>query len=323
MDITERVISSCIEKADEGTRLDIWLSKRFTYQSRNQWQQYIENGKILLDGVKTRSSRKLISGEEVSFVIDRAEPEIDPSYEVVFEDEHFLLVNKSGRMPCHPAGAFYKNTLWYLLTLKYGKVYMSNRLDRETSGLVIVSKNPRAAQLISDMIASKDEITKKYIAIVHGNFGHSPLRADGFLVPDTNSIVMKKRAFFLKDKLPQDLSSDAESAETILTGKAFSDGLSVVEASPLTGRLHQIRATLYSLGYPLVGDKIYGVDENLYLKFADDTISEEEKKKLILPRQALHAYYLAFKHPVTGQRIEKEISISNDIKPLYEKCMGV
>lgn len=323
MDISDRVLSSRIEKTDEGVRLDIWLTRRFTYQSRNQWQQYIEDGKILLNGLKTRCSRKLISGEEVSFVIDKDEPEIDPSYEIVFEDEYLLLVNKSGCMPCHPSGAFYKNTLWYLLSLKYGKVYMGNRLDRETSGLVIVCKTPKAAQLISDMISAKGTMTKKYIALVHGDFTRELVKAEGFLDTDNKSIIRKKRAFFPKDNLPYNLSAEAEEAETLLQGKGFADGLSVVEASPLTGRLHQIRATLYSLGYPLVGDKIYGLDETMYLKFAEDAMSENEKKMLLLPRQALHAYYLAFKHPVTGEGIEKEISISDDIKPLYEKCMGV
>jgi RluA family pseudouridine synthase len=318
-DLSERIISSRAGDNAAGQRLDRYLSERFTYRSRKQWQDMIKGGDILLNGVKTRCSRILQGGEEISFVADTEEPPVELEYSIIYEDDFFYAVNKGGNLPCHPAGAYFKNTLWYDMCSKYGKVYVVNRLDRETSGLMLMGKSPEAAAKLSELFAAKDQLSKKYYALVEGEFT-GELHASGYLVSDATSEVRKKRRFVREN----DYSSVGESAVTNLAPVARGDGISLVEARPETGRLHQIRATLYSLGFPLLGDKLYGVDDTIYIRFSDGRATEDDYRKLKMRRQALHAYALKFTHPFTGEELEFNAPLPEDMKsfPLTDVCPG-
>lgn len=312
----ERKISSVVDGNAAGQRLDIWLSKRFTYHSRNQWQDIVKKGMILVNGKKSRSSRTLQEGDSVSFIPDVSEPGVNLNFRIEYEDENIILVNKPGNLPCHPAGPFFENTLWRKLSETYEKISIVNRLDRETSGLVIAAKSSEGASKFSELF-SEGKIEKKYIAIVFGEFPEK-LEAEGFLIGDASSEVRKKRKFVYECE-----SSGAETAFTHFRLLGKNRKFSVVEAAPKTGRLHQIRATLFSLGFPLAGDKLYGPDDTAYIRFAEGMLTEDDKVRLALPRQALHAYFLSFVHPFTGKDIKFEISIPEDILPLYMDCMGV
>lgn len=320
MGISERIISSRVDAVSAGQRLDLWLSRRFTYHSRNEWQNLIGGGSILLNGRKSRPSRIVQNGETVSFLFHGTEPEADLNYKIEYETDSFMLVNKPGNLSCHPAGLFYRNTLWYLLSLKYGSIYIINRLDRETSGLVLACRDSKCASLFANLFSQENSITKKYIAIVHGRF-EGTLSAKGFLMPDSKSAVRKKRIF--RENNDNGLFDGVETAETFFSEKCSGPEYSAVEAVPATGRFHQIRATLCSLGYPLVGDKLYGPDDNIYIRLSEGTLTDEDMKKLILPRQALHAFHLSFKDPLTRKNFEYEIPLPPDISPLYNLCSGV
>jgi RluA family pseudouridine synthase len=306
----ERQITTVIDNRGVGVRLDYWLTKRFTYLSRNQWQQQIKAGKLLLNGQKSRSARILKLNDQVTFISDRAEPPVVMEYSIVFEDDYFFVVNKGGNLPCHPAGPFFKNTLWYDMTEKYGKVFMANRLDRETSGLMLVGKSSGIATQLAKLFTSRS-ITKKYQVIVFGQFTDM-INADGYLIDDTMSEVRKKRRFVFDQ--PQMLTDKPEPATTQFNPLAQFNNSSLVEAVPTTGRLHQIRATLHSLGYPLLGDKLYGPDDTIYLRLARDEISLADHKKLLLPRQALHATTLEFIHPITGKLMQFEAPLPDDMQ---------
>jgi 23S rRNA pseudouridine955/2504/2580 synthase/23S rRNA pseudouridine1911/1915/1917 synthase len=121
--------------------------------------------------------------------------------------------------------------------------------------------------------------------------------ARGHLFPDLRSPVRKKRRFCAEGTRPPD--RDGEFCETLFRGIRHRDGLSLVEATPITGRLHQIRATLLGLGYPVVGDKIYGPDDTLFIRFIEDRLTASDRTRLRLPRQALHAAGLAIRPPAT------------------------
>lgn len=109
---------------------------------------------------------------------------------------------------------------------------------------------------------------------------------------------------------------EAEWAETVFERVHVCDGFSVVTALPSTGRLHQIRATLFSLGYPVVGDKLYGLDETLFLRFCEDALTDADRRRLRLPRQALHADYLRFHHPRFGALTELTAALPADMAGL-------
>ena len=311
MAFEERNISTAVEGDADGRRLDLWLTARFTYRSRNQWQTIIREGKILVNGASVRSSRVLHTGDVVAFIPDIEEPDVVMDYSIIYEDEYLFVVNKGGHLPCHPAGPFYRNTLWYDMSQKYGSVFIVNRLDRETSGLMLAARDSVTASNLSAMLMD-DRLKKKYYALVFGNFNRR-IEAGGRLVKDTASQVMKKRKFVMESDFKGDPAA-AETAFTLLEPAAFDGRYSTVRAIPETGRLHQIRATLCSLGFPLLGDKLYGPDDTLYLKIADDLITPEDWNSLVLKRQALHACYLGFPHPKSGELMEFESPIPEDMK---------
>ena len=255
MSLEERNISAVVEGDADGRRLDLWLTARFTYRSRNQWQTIIREAKILVNGSAVRSSRVLRTGDVVAFIPEIEEPAVVMDYSIIYEDEYFFVVNKGGHLPCHPAGPFYRNTLWYDMSRKYGKVFIVNRLDRETSGLMLAARDNVTASNLSAMLMD-GRLKKKYYALVFGDFKQR-IEAGGRLVKDTSSQVMKKRKFVMEADFKGDPGT-AETAFTLFEPVAFDGRYSTVRAIPETGRLHQIRATLCSLGFPLLGDKLYG-----------------------------------------------------------------
>lgn len=294
MTLSERRIATVLDDTAAGRRLDAWLSERFTYLSRRQWQDAIRAGQIKLNGKPVKASRLLQSGETVTFDANREEPAVTMQYEIIFEDEYLLGIDKGGNLPCHPAGPFFRNTLWYDLCQRYGKVMIVNRLDRETSGVMLVAKNAEACARLTELFSS-ESLHKQYYAMVHGNFS-APLEARGWLTGDPHSEVRKKRRFV--PEKPND--PDKETAVTFFRPLHAGTQYSLIEATPSTGRLHQIRATLCSLGFPLVGDKLYGLDDHFYLRFIDGQLTAADRTRLVIARQALHACKLQFTHPFTG-----------------------
>lgn len=301
-----RVIRSRIRPAEAGRTLIDHLVRRFTYRDRAAWLERLAAGELLLDGRPARAEDVLAADMVLEYrPTDIQEPAVDTAYRIVYEDEFLLVIDKPGDLPTHPSGIFYAHTLWHLLTKRFGAVHLVNRLDRETSGLLLAAKDPRTAARLARGVRHKT-----YLAFVFGTFSEA-LDAAGFLVP-AGGTVRKKRAFVRA--LPPGVAG--ETAETRLRPVETANGLSLVEAELVTGRMHQIRATLCSLGYPLVGDKLYGPDETCYLRLRRGTLTEADKRKLLLPRQALHAWKLGFRHPETGETCEFTAPLPADLADL-------
>ncbi|MBO7620251.1 MAG: RluA family pseudouridine synthase [Victivallales bacterium] len=286
----------------EGKPLGIldYLSGRFTYHDATSWAEEIATGRIIVNGVTATAAMVLCCGDEMEYFPEaRPEPEVDETVTVVHEDYDFLALCKSGNLPCHPAGIFFNRTLW--AKLKEGRVngiapleeiHFVTRLDRETSGLVLVAKNKRAAKTAARATA-REEACKEYWVVVEGDFPDE-LSANGWLWQDERSIVKKKRCFGLEKP---DGAIDAETSATSFRCLRRGNGMSWLLATLGTGRTHQIRATLCSLGYPVVGDKLYGVDDGMYLRFVKDALTEEDRRRLRIDRQALHACLLRLPLP--------------------------
>ncbi|MBR7130628.1 MAG: RluA family pseudouridine synthase [Lentisphaeria bacterium] len=293
MDLSQRIIRSSIDWSGAGIKLVDYLAGRFTYRSESEWEKRIASGEITLNSKIVPPDTVLQLHDIIEYRPgDIVEPPADLDYKVVFEDEILLVIDKPGNLCMHPAGPFFKHTLWHLLASKYDQIHFVNRLDRETSGLLLATKHAKYAKTLLKNITAKH-----YMAIIHGDFPES-LQADGFLL-SANSIIRKKRKFVFD--LPD--SPPFESASTDFCKISSANGLSLVKAVLHTGRMHQIRATLNSLGYPVAGDKLYGLDEKFYLKQRSDELSDADREKLLVCRQALHSCYLELIHPEKGEKI--------------------
>ena len=307
----KRIIRTSVDWSCAGLVLSTFLAGRFTYRSEEQWVERINAGEITLNG-KPVSPSYILQMHDCIEYHPQDIPEIPArlDYRIVFEDEYILVIDKPGNLCVHPSGPFYQNTLWYLLRQKYQHIHFVNRLDRETSGLLLAAKSAD----IAGKIAETDAISNKcYSAIVHGNFSEQ-MDATGFLV-SANSLIRKKRKFIMEN--PDDLP--AETSSTTLSPLISGEEFSLVRAILGTGRTHQIRATLYSLGFPLVGDKLYGVNEKFFLKQKSEDFTDEDLKQLLLPRQALHATGFDLIHPVTAEKLSFNAPLPEELQDFADK----
>lgn len=205
---------------------------------------------------------------------------------IIREDERELLINKPALVVVHPS----KSGPWSSLVgacreyTGLPRVHLVFRLDRETSGVVVVAKERNHASDLQTAV-EKRRVAKRYVAIVHGEFVGKK-EVDVPIGPDLASAVVARRI-----AAP---SPDARPAQTIFRSLAAASGFSIVEAIPLTGRTHQIRAHAEWLGHRIVGDKIYGPSPACFLEFIENGWSETLEARLLINRQALHCLEVEF-----------------------------
>jgi 23S rRNA pseudouridine1911/1915/1917 synthase len=212
-------------------------------------------------------------------------PEEVPGW-IVYEDERLLVVNKPGDVVCHPSKAGPWSSLVGALR-EYARlttVHLVFRLDRETSGIVVLAKEPRMASRLQVAMMER-KVGKAYLAILSGRLEQA-VTVNQPLGDDVTSPVFVKSAVVAADAGGQ--SALTHFAPTAWTAGGVAGEFTLARVVTETGRKHQIRAHAQWLGYPLVGDKIYGPDARLYLEFIDTGWTEALSARLLLTRQALH-----------------------------------
>lgn len=310
-------MSCVIGAAEAGATLLDFLCARFSYHDRAGWSALIGVGALLVNGEEVGSDARLGEGALVTYRPSGAsEPYADRAVKVLYEDGDILLVSKTGNLTVHPGGKYFRNTLWGVLREELGvkNPAIINRLDRETSGVTLVAKNPEAAAACRAQFTARG-VFKKYIAVTEGAL-ERPLRCRGYMLPCEGSAVNKKLRFEPSTGEGPEPGKEPLWADTGFAPLGRRGELGLVEAVPHTGRTHQIRASLLALGLPLVGDKIYGVDEEMFLRFIADSLTPEDARRLRLGRQALHAAELRFRHPATGREISAEAPLPADMAAL-------
>lgn len=308
--LTRRIIRSRLADKQSFPSLLAFLAARFTYFDAAAWQKELEAGRLKLNGSTVRQDLPLPAGSLLEYSPpDRDEPSVATGWQVLYEDEELIVVDKPAPLPCHPGGSYFNNTLLRLLEDRFGRLHVITRLDRETAGLVLLAKSASAARRLHECQTS-GLINKDYAALVHGKFPPTGVSATGWLQADTSSQVRKKRRFSavmpaertvpsagaLPEMPGRRSNPAAESCRSdfaLLESRQTEAGwLSLVAARLHTGRNHQIRATLHSLGYPLVGDKLYGLDDGCFIRFSQNRLTEADRRRLILPVQALVCWQL-------------------------------
>lgn len=303
-----------VTERNSKQRIDLFLSREFSYLSRSEWQREIQRGKISHNGTTlTRHDKKICTGDVITYAgrDAAAEPEVDSVYTVLYEDEYLVAVNKPGNLPVHPAGVFYHNTLLTLMQNQYQKkLHLLHRLDRETSGVVLLAKDPSIAAAIH---ANFPSIVKTYLAVVHGVPEHHTFTISTPIDFDPTSTIEHKRIAGEKAR---------ESACTTFITITSRKGRSLLKVVPSTGRQHQIRVHLKHAGYPIVGDKMYGIDDSVFLEFMRTGPTEEIVRKLGFRRSALHSRSFLFKHPILHRMIHIKAPLQEDMKSLITQMWG-
>jgi len=311
--MTQRQANITIRTHEAGARLDVWLAGRFTYHALDEWLTLIQTERLLVNNLSSQADYLLCAGDLVSYhPVSLAEPEVSRDVQVLYEDDILLAINKPADLPCHPAGRYFKNTLLLILREQHPEVRLINRLDRETTGVILLAKNKRTAGKLGRQFERR-QVTKEYQVLVEGEFPDQ-LEANGILAVDNDSPVIKKRIF--------QWEGEGETCATQFQRLACSSGLSLVHVTLGTGRMHQIRATLSSLGFPVVGDKIYGLDETIFIRMVGNNMTEQDRITLRLPHQALHAWRLTIRHPVSQEDLTFEAPLPMDVQELL-KYMGM
>ncbi|MCU0857576.1 MAG: RluA family pseudouridine synthase [Pontiellaceae bacterium] len=307
-----------IPETADGTAVADFLAARFPYHDRAGWCGRIADGQVAINGQVCASGLLLRTGDRLTCKPSgNPEPPVDFTVEIVSDDDDLLLVNKSGNLPCHPGGRYFNHTLWAWLKKERGLhgFTLVNRIDRETSGLVVIAKNFAASENCRKQFSGR-KVVKRYQMLVESSCFPVELTAAGWLTNDTESVIRKKRRFVPGGSPDVPPSTDTEWAETRFRLIRQCNGIALVEAEPYTGRLHQIRATLLAYGFPIVGDKLYGVDETLFLRFCKDELTDADRTRLRMGRQALHAAGLSFRHPKFGKPVTIYLDLPDDMQQL-------
>jgi 23S rRNA-/tRNA-specific pseudouridylate synthase len=309
-----------------------FLAHRFPYHTADSWAQRIRDRQVEVNGLPIDPGGTVGKGDEITYTIYHAEPEVDYRYDTVYEDDHLLAVSKSGNLPVHACGVFITHTLIARLKEEYGDaINLAHRLDRETSGLVLLSKNKWAASVLGDMFR-KRVVAKRYLTIVRGRVEQERFEVDAPIAKvaelTENGAVLDRRVWLEENGEERNRASYLPKREVnIASGKPaktrfkrirYKDDFTVLEAEPVTGRTNQIRVHLAHVDHPIVGDKVYGLRGDLKNEVMREGLTERVKRALVMERQALHCKSLKFAHPVTSEPLRLEAPIPDDMKWVWE-----
>jgi len=275
-----------------GWRLDHFLKRRIGRLSRTKIQRIIREQISFADGRHARASSAVRAGELIQLRRPApVEPAVPRTFTILHEDESVLAIDKPAGLPMHTTAKFWRNTLAAVLRERYPDEPMkiAHRIDRETSGVLLVARTHEAASFLTVAFARR-LVAKTYLALVKGAPPDEGVIDLPLALRDTKSRVMMG---------PAPAGRGLAAVTRFRVVRRFA-AHALCEAHPETGRQHQIRVHFAAIGHPLVGDKLYGASEELFMRACDEGVTPELLEAFDgLPRHALHAHRLTFPHPRT------------------------
>jgi len=299
------VVGFKAEFSDRGTRLDSFLVDRLPGYSRSHLSRLIKEGLVSCDGSVTNKPSYHINGQELVEVV-QPKPQAcvieaqDLPLEIIFSDEHLAVINKPVGLVVHPGAGVKNGTLCNALVHHFpdlgvgaiGRPGIVHRLDKDTSGVMLIAKTDQAMQALSADFKNR-QVKKIYRALCHGELAQSQFE----LITGHARHPFNRLKFFTGLPAPKSPLSPVRMAHSSFTVLHASFGLSMLRVQLHTGRTHQIRAHLADLGHPLVGDQLYGA-RHAYTKYLPSEMTDALESFI---GQALHAEIIEFAHPFSRQ----------------------
>ncbi len=319
--ISEKKYEFTIPEGKQKERLDVFLTNSVENATRSKVQKLIESKNVTVNGKYVKSSYLvqpndvIIATHKITPRPEKAEAE-DISLDIIYEDDHLLIINKPAGMVAHPAYANYTGTLVNALLYHSDKLSKLNedfrpgivhRIDKDTSGLLVVAKDDWTHAKLAEQFA-KHTIEREYWAIAWGIFKE---RKGEINYNITRSKRDRKKFTHSKN--------EGKTATTFFEVINEFDFTSLVKLNLKTGRTHQIRVHLASINHPVFGDPVYGGRELIYGSSLPKVKNRLNNLLKIMPRQALHAKTLGFIHPIKNELVRFDSELPDDMKLLIEK----
>ncbi len=300
-----------VDAGSSGQRIDKFLAGKANNISRSHVQNIIGKDKVKVNGRVVNKHYRLAENDRIKiegFKEDDSHTEIAPqkiNLKIIYEDQYLLAISKKPGMLTHPVPGFDKGTIVNALLYHYDKLSklpgrdragIVHRLDKDTSGLLVIAKDDNTHRLLSDKFKER-EIKKTYSALVWGNFSE---KKGEIILPIGRSRLDRK-------KMSISIDRGKEAVTRFEVVEEFKNA-ALLDIHPETGRTHQIRVHLSYIGHPIIGDEIYGSSQ-----------SKKMSGELGLARQFLHAKKLEFTHPVTGEKMVLEDKLPADLS----KCLKI
>jgi 23S rRNA pseudouridine1911/1915/1917 synthase len=318
--LSSEPVELTVDSAEAGWRLDVFLAHHFTDYSRVHLRRVISAGGVQVNERGGKPAYRLIPGQRVRIVLpeiprEAPRPENIP-LDILFEDDHLLVINKPPGMVVHPARGHWSGTLASALQFHFGSTLSTSggssrpgivhRLDRDTSGVILIARNDVAHGKLARQFAQRT-IEKEYYALISG----APLRDRDVIDCPIGFHPHQREKMAIRHDDPE--SRPAQTFYEVL--ERFS-GFAAVRLVPKTGRTHQIRVHLGHLGYPVLCDKQYGGRSHIT---RGEIRRDPTDQLVLLDRQALHARRLKFDHPSDGRMMEIEAPIPADMQAVLDE----
>ncbi|MEX0819854.1 MAG: RluA family pseudouridine synthase [Pirellulaceae bacterium] len=312
-DLASGPVELIVGEGHDHARLDAFLASQFPSYSRVKLRQAINAGGVQVDDKRTKASYRIRTGQTIAIVLpelvfDGPEPE-DIPLDILYEDDHLIAVNKPPDMVVHPAKGHWAGTLTSALAFRFGQLSsvggptrpgIVHRLDRETSGVIVVAKTDQAHLGLAAQFEARTT-EKEYTAIVIGSLDRD---RDVIEQPiGMHPYHREKMAIRSDHPTTRDAKTFYEVVERFR-------GFAIVKVLPKTGRTHQIRVHLAHAGAPVLCDRLYGGRSQITL----GELTGDGESDLLLKRQALHARRLALTHPITNKPIEFVAPLYRDLE---------